>query len=450
MFQPKSPETRIREALSSLLATHRFFGVLALRMPFSPGPVKTVAGDGISFTFNPEWIANPETTVDEIKGSIAHIVFACALKHHTRRGEREYGKWNAASRLATAPLLEAEDIWVPPNVAQLGRAFQGLDDLPIELIYERMEDPDEDEDGEPGGGGAGGMPSAGGSQGQPDQQQDPGQGSGDGGGDGQPPPGQQDQSGGGGDQPQQSPQQGQDPGQGNGTPDRQTSPDTPGEVQDAPQEKREEQDQKWDRASKQALQVSKSTGSDPGRIEQEFDGQHDHRRDWQDILREYFRAVAPTDYSWTRPNRRFIDSGLYLPSLYGEGMGPLVVAIDTSGSVDDDHINRACAEIFEIASEVKPDRIHVIQCDAAVTDVMDFDPENPPAEIVIRGRGGTRFQPVFDRIAEEEIEPDVLIYLTDLMGPAPEEPGYPVIWGVETEAQEANVPFGQSLVVPQE
>ena len=72
-------------------------------------------------------------------------------------------------------------------------------------------------------------------------------------------------------------------------------------------------------------------------------------------------------------------------------MGPMVVAIDTSGSVDDDHVNRACAEIFEIASDVEPERIWVIQCDTRVTDVLDFDPYSCPDRIEIKGRGGRRF-----------------------------------------------------------
>ena len=160
------------------------------------------------------------------------------------------------------------------------------------------------------------------------------------------------------------------------------------------------------------------------------------------------RAVAPTDYTWSKPNRRHIDTGLYLPSLSGEGMGPIVIAIDTSSSVDDDHVNRACAEMFEIARDVGPERVHVIQCDTRVTDATDFDPLDAPEKIEIKGRGGTAFQPVFDWVEAHGIDPDVLIYMTDLDGRMPDEPGYPVIWAVETEGQEANVPFGDSVVLP--
>ena len=132
-----SPERKIRHALQSLLATNAFFGMLALRMPFSKGDVKTIAGNGVDFTYSHEWVS--EATHDEIKGAIAHIVYACALKHHLRRGERDYGKWNQASRIATAELLQSQDIDVPAGIAG--------QDLPVEVIYERLPDPEDNDDG---------------------------------------------------------------------------------------------------------------------------------------------------------------------------------------------------------------------------------------------------------------------------------------------------------------
>ena len=359
--------------------------------------VQTVAGDGVSFTYNPVWVA--ETSHDELKGSIAHIVFACALKHHTRRGERDFSQWQKASRYATAPLLEDQDLWVPDDVTKSMRGH--IDDLPVEVIFDRLPKPDPNEDQDP------------------DQASQPGQGD----------PGQGD------------PGQG-DPGQG---------ADMPGEVLDAPAGETEEQDRIWDKAAKQARQATKAAGHDAGSLEAEFEGQHDYREDWTNILREYMRAVAPSDYSWSRPNRRFIDSGLYLPSLAGEGMGPIVVAIDTSGSVDDDHVNRVCAEIFEIARDVSPERIHVIQCDTKIQDVIEFDSMNAPDELTIKGRGGTHFAPVFDHIEAAGLSPDLLIYMTD-MGNADDdplmlEPDYPVIWATETDDQAAGVPFGQGLAL---
>jgi predicted metal-dependent peptidase len=56
--------------------------------------------------------------------------------------------------------------------------------------------------------------------------------------------------------------------------------------------------------------------------------------DWRSVLREFVATHARNDYSWSRPNRRFLAQGLYLPGLYSEELGEVVLAIDTSGSID--------------------------------------------------------------------------------------------------------------------
>ena len=400
----KTPERKVRDATASMLATHPFFGMLMLRMPISEGQVETIAGDGSSLMYNPEWVS--EATHDEIKGCIAHIVMGCALKHHTRRGERDNKKWQRASRMATAEILQRENLWVPDDV-------KAVDDA-VERIFDSLPDDPKNDDASSDSGASAGETASGASGAGGQTSNEPGDQQGEGNGDG--------------------------PNDGQGA-------SAPGEILDAPPEATEQQEAEWDRAAQQAMQITKAQGKEPGTVEQAFEGAHDHFRHWTDVLREFMRATAPTDFSWSRPNRRLIDSGLYLPSATGEGMGEIVIAIDTSGSVDDKRVNRNCAEIFSIAEEIMPERVHVIQCDTRVVSHEDFHPLDVPAEISIKGRGGTKFQPVFDAVAEAGINPDVLIYLTDLQGPMPEEPNYPVVWAVENATQESKVPFGTGLVI---
>jgi len=56
--------------------------------------------------------------------------------------------------------------------------------------------------------------------------------------------------------------------------------------------------------------------------------------DRQVTSKRFITTQAKQDYSWTPPNRRYIGSGLYLPSLRSEKIGPVVFAIDTSLSMD--------------------------------------------------------------------------------------------------------------------
>ena len=54
--------------------------------------------------------------------------------------------------------------------------------------------------------------------------------------------------------------------------------------------------------------------------------------DWRDVLREFISTTcAGKDFStWARPNRRFVSTGVYMPSGISEKVGELVIAIDTS------------------------------------------------------------------------------------------------------------------------
>jgi predicted metal-dependent peptidase len=57
--------------------------------------------------------------------------------------------------------------------------------------------------------------------------------------------------------------------------------------------------------------------------------------DWRELLRRAWSETIPADYSWTRPNRRHVWTGLYLPGVVCEGVGEICIAVDCSGSIHD-------------------------------------------------------------------------------------------------------------------
>ena len=105
--------------------------------------------------------------------------------------------------------------------------------------------------------------------------------------------------------------------------------------------------------------------------------------------------AAKRDYSWSVPNRRLIDSGLYLPSIRSDGIDSITVIIDTSGSVPAGTLAELWAELREIAAEIRPERVFVLQVDAALQDAAEYGPDDPPDEIALKGCGGTDFRPGF-------------------------------------------------------
>ena len=437
MAARRESASRVSGCVTALLRDQPFFGSLALRLPIRPDAAReTLASDGREIRYSSDWIAN--TDADLIKTAIGRVVLACALKHHTRRGERDPGRWQQASQLVTHGLLRDAGFKLPPDA-------EAWDGISVEQAYDRLPEPQEG-----GGQGNDGPPSAGNNGGpQPDagddaasgEDDDHGDDHGDRNDDGDP---DADDGNGPADAPDEGdPQADSGPG-ADGQSDAPPScdPSGTGEVMDAPASSGDDasagrappdvsaEEQAWDEAMHQALNLAKAQGKTPGAVEETVRDAHRSTLDWRSLLRRYMTDDAARDYSWSVPNRRFIDSGLYLPSIRSEGMGTLAVIIDTSGSVDSDALAAFWSEVREVAAEIEPDRIVVLQVDAAVQDEEHYAPGELPERIVVKGRWGTDFRPGFARLAEQGIQPAVCLYFTDMdCDRYPEtEPDFPVAW----------------------
>ena len=421
--------SRVSDCVTALLRDQPFFGSLALRLPVRPDAAReTLASDGREIRYSPQWVAN--TDADLIKTAIARVVLACALKHHTRRGEREPGRWQRASQLVTHGLLRDAGFRLPPDA-------EVWDGISVEQAYDRLPEPQED-----GGEGSNGPPSAGSGSGaggpQPDadDHHDCGDDDDHGGpdaADGNAPADASDDG---------DPQAEDGPGKNvpsDASPSR--DPSGTGEVMDSPGCTDDNgageaptdvsgEEQAWDEAMHQALNLAKAQGKAPGAVEETVRDAHCSTLDWRSLLRRYMTDAAARDYSWSVPNRRYIDSGLYLPSIRSEGMGTLAVIIDTSGSVDSDALAAFWSEVREVAAGIQPERIVVLQVDAAVQDEEHYAPGQLPERIVVKGRWGTDFRPGFARLAEQGIRPAVCLYFTDMdCDRYPEtEPEFSVVW----------------------
>ena len=201
------------------------------------------------------------------------------------------------------------------------------------------------------------------------------------------------------------------------------------------------------RAVQTALDTAKACGKLPGALKRYAEEFLEPKVRWQDILRTTVVTTAHRDTStWSRPHRRRLASQrIYLPRSASFGCHCIVVAVDTSGSIGPKEINAFFSELADILRACHPEQTWVLGADAAVASVEmlegDHDiTQNPPE---VGGGGGTDFKPVFDWVDKEGLEPDALVYFTDLCGPFPAKgPDYPVIW-CATMAQEA--PFGKTI-----
>jgi predicted metal-dependent peptidase len=209
----------------------------------------------------------------------------------------------------------------------------------------------------------------------------------------------------------------------------------------SPAEKRR-QEHEWGIAAEQALRSAKAWGHEPAGIERPLSESPQSRQDWRAILRDFVAATTPADCRWTPPNRRYIASGLYLPSVDRRGVGEIVIAVDTSGSIGRLELEQFASEISAISEEMQPEAIHVVYCDAAVQCAQQLGPSEP-VRLEPRGGGGTDFCPPFEWVAENNIAPVCFIYLTDLCCHSyPEAPEYPVLWVTDSRK---TAPFGETL-----
>ena len=405
---------RVSGCVTALLREQPFFGSLALRLPIRADATReTVASDGREIRYSPRWVAKAQAHV--IETAMARVVLACALKHHTRRGQRDPERWQRASQLVTHGLLRDAGFTLPPDA-------EAWDGISVEQAYDRLPEPDPDDgDGDTMRRPAAGTPI-------PPAHHHPQT------------PGGDDDSGGSDDAAGDD-----DPQDGDG---QETGADAPpscdpagtGEVMDAPADG----GQGGGGPSPADMPPRSRPGTRPctrrpasprpragcRAPSRRRSGAPTSTVDWRTLLRRYMTDATKSDYSWSLPNRRFIDSGLYLPSIRSEGIDTIAVIVDTSGSLPAGTLAEFWAEVREIASELQPERVILLQVDAAVQDAAEYAAADLPDEIAIRGRGGTDFRPGFAWLEEHDIQPGVCLYLTDMLCSSyPEdEPSFPVVW----------------------
>jgi predicted metal-dependent peptidase len=176
--------------------------------------------------------------------------------------------------------------------------------------------------------------------------------------------------------------------------------------------------------------------------------------DWRAVLAEFVDRATSDTYSWARPRQSVSHLGLFLPCREVAGTGPLVLVVDTSGSVDQVLLAQYQAEIRAIVDEADPTRVTVIYADDSLRGVPTVFERGEEVTLEYRGGCGTDYRPAFRWVAEEaEEDPAALIYLTDLECYSyPEEaPAYPVLWACTGKRPDASwldgVGFGEIVLV---
>ena len=192
---------------------------------------------------------------------------------------------------------------------------------------------------------------------------------------------------------------------------------------DGAKELTEEEKKKLERdidvAVRQGLMThEKMVGKGTGGISRELEQLLEPKIDWREVLREFVKSTcrARDTSSWRRPNRRYLATDTYMPSMIGQRVGHLVIAIDTSGSIGGDELAEFLSEVKGIAEEVNPEKVDLLYWGTSVEgheEYSDADVANIVSSTKPVGGGGTSPSCISEYLTENKIDPECIIVLTD-------------------------------------
>ncbi len=392
-------ETKLAAARTRLILEKPFLGSLVMHLPLKAANAKwckTTATDAKNFYYNPDYIGR--LSLEQTQFVLAHEAMHCALSHFARRNHRQKHRWDVACDYAVNMILDDERMHGPEH-ALLNAAYRGLtaeeiypvlhEDPPEETQDQHLFDPASDEQGGEGhtrdeGDGQGGSSS------------------------------NEREGGGGRSQAARAPED--------------VAPSDPGRL-----------DEQW----KSRLAAAAQSARQAGRLSPSLVRLVDHllapQLPWRALLARYMTSAARDDYSWKQPSRR--ESAALMPRLSSQSVD-VIVALDTSGSVQEEELRAFLAEIDALKGQVRA-AITLHACDERLDaqgpwHFAAWEPVCLPESL--HGGGGTDFRPLFDWVEREHLRPDLLLYFTDAQGHFPPgEPPYPVVWLVKGKA---GVPFG--------
>lgn len=225
------------------------------------------------------------------------------------------------------------------------------------------------------------------------------------------------------------------------------------DAEDMTQEEREELAKEIDQAIRQGAILAGKVG---GSLNRSFDDLMSAKVNWKDALREFVSDVCKgkDDSTWRKPNRRWLQHDIYMPSTISESVGRMVVAIDTSGSIQGAILNRFLSEVASIMENVSPEQVDLIYWDSHVAGHEVYgsgEADKMRTSTQPKGGGGTSPSCITKYMRKHNIQPMCSIVLTD---------GYvgndwggnwnsPVLWCI-VDNRSTNAPNGVTIHIDEE
>lgn len=204
----------------------------------------------------------------------------------------------------------------------------------------------------------------------------------------------------------------------------------------------------WDQRVAAAAQAAKYRGTLPAGIQGLVAQIGQSKVDWREVLRQFVSRVSSNDFSWHKPNRRFLHQGLILPGMRSDELGDIVLVVDASGSCFCKETQDAFASEMQGILDSFHVKVHIIYHDCQVYEpIVEWESSDGPLVLTPQGGGGTSHIPAFELIEQKDIKPTCVVCLTDCFSSFPDqEPDYPVLWAVVGNPK-PQVPWGQVVLL---
>ena len=219
------------------------------------------------------------------------------------------------------------------------------------------------------------------------------------------------------------------------------------------EEEKKELEREIDQAIRQGMMArQKLAGSGEGGLDRELAELLEPKINWREVLRDFVKSTcnAKDASSWRRVNRRFLSTGMYMPTLIGEKVGHLVIAVDTSGSVGDEELGEFLSEVKGIAEEVNPACVDLLYWGSSVVQHETYG-DGEAANIITSTRpkdgGGTSPSCISEYLKEKNIKPECVIILTDgcVGGDWGSEWTAPTLWCIVGEYFDGEADNGKTI-----
>lgn len=377
-------EELLLRAKSLLTVKYPYFGMLASRLKHEPSEsISGYASNGKRFIFNPDFLER--RSCEEVMFILTNAVMHHVLSHQQRRLNRRGKLWQLATDYAINNLLAKNGLTIPIG-ANYNTEYGGMY---AEEIYDALKEEFLGESGNAFGESADTAPSE-----------------------------------------NQGIEEGDDAHSFSNIDGIEDDLDTQDESQ-------------WQYAASLAHEVAQRKGAMPLGLERLGKKVKPSDVDWRFELYNAVNRHMRNNYAFMPPNKKHIHRGIALPSLTSDTLS-LCVAIDTSGSIDDQLLGAFMEEFKSIMQNFPSVKIELIIADAKVHAHHTFQ-GGERMDFALKGGGGTDYRPTFDYVESNLPMTTMLLYFTDGEGSFPRiGPNYEVLWAL---SRKAKVPFGRGLVI---